>query len=244
MKLKAFVSTAVVTLGQILYENGTLPVPLIGRVEQSIDLMRELMFNQTNASLDDDNIHMIYTGADAASTGRSESQAMLDMFNSKITQICPENKIFEKRTAFEMHLEEQSTNTVENAMYCKEIIERVGCQCIWLVTNEFHMPRAKIIFECIYNNTGIDLMCCSADSNLSRSCQYREMCNRPDDANLWSLNERIDWEVNALNTINEYLLNYDIGHVSISRIESALKELDLLKNVKTTTVENTNHSIS
>jgi hypothetical protein len=221
MKLKALASTAIVCLGQILYKNGTLPGPLIGRVEQSIDLMRELMENTTNTT---DVVHMIYTG------GRSESKSMLDLFNSRIRMIRPENKIFETKRVFTIHLEEQSANTVDNARYCKEIIDCIGCQSIWLVTNEFHMPRAKIIFECIYNNTGIDLLCCSADSKLSRSCEYRNLCNRPEDANQWSLNERCDWEVNALNTLNDYLSKYDIGPVSTCRVDSALKEIKTLRN--------------
>lgn len=44
-------------------------------------------------------------------------------------------------------LEERSTNTKENALYTKEMLEREGITRIVLVTNQWHMQRAKMLFE-------------------------------------------------------------------------------------------------
>ncbi|PVX40464.1 uncharacterized SAM-binding protein YcdF (DUF218 family) [Pasteurella langaaensis DSM 22999] len=44
-------------------------------------------------------------------------------------------------------LEERSTNTKENALYTKEMLEREGITRIILVTNQWHMQRAKMLFE-------------------------------------------------------------------------------------------------
>ncbi|MDY6215114.1 YdcF family protein [Actinobacillus porcinus] len=44
-------------------------------------------------------------------------------------------------------LEEKSTNTKENAFYTKEILEREGITRIILVTHQWHMQRAKMLFE-------------------------------------------------------------------------------------------------
>ena len=44
-------------------------------------------------------------------------------------------------------LEERSTTTKENALYTKEMLEREGINKIILVTNQWHMQRAKMLFE-------------------------------------------------------------------------------------------------
>lgn len=44
-------------------------------------------------------------------------------------------------------LEERSTNTKQNALYSKEILERENIKRIVLITNQWHMQRAKMLFE-------------------------------------------------------------------------------------------------
>lgn len=44
-------------------------------------------------------------------------------------------------------LEERSTNTKQNALYTREMLEREGIKRIILVTNQWHMQRAKLLFE-------------------------------------------------------------------------------------------------
>ncbi|WP_439293988.1 YdcF family protein [Lonepinella sp. BR2882] len=44
-------------------------------------------------------------------------------------------------------LEEKALNTVENAKYSHEILEREGISKIILITNQWHMQRSKLLFE-------------------------------------------------------------------------------------------------
>jgi len=44
-------------------------------------------------------------------------------------------------------IEKQSSNTYENALYSKKIIENESFQSVYLVTNAFHMPRALMVFS-------------------------------------------------------------------------------------------------
>ena len=44
-------------------------------------------------------------------------------------------------------LEEKSLTTKENALFTRQILEKEGINKIILVTNEWHMQRAKLLFE-------------------------------------------------------------------------------------------------
>ena len=55
--------------------------------------------------------------------------------------------------------------TFEDAILAKPIIEQHGFNTITLVTSEFHMPRAKLIFSALFADISIDY--CAADSKLS-----------------------------------------------------------------------------
>ncbi|OZV18543.1 hypothetical protein RO04_01705 [Aggregatibacter actinomycetemcomitans] len=44
-------------------------------------------------------------------------------------------------------LEEKSLTTKENALYTRQLLEKEGINKIILVTNEWHMQRAKLLFE-------------------------------------------------------------------------------------------------
>ena len=43
--------------------------------------------------------------------------------------------------------EKKSLNTYQNAIYVKEILDRLNIQEVLLVTSAFHQPRACLIFE-------------------------------------------------------------------------------------------------
>ena len=116
---------------------------------------------------------------------------------------------------------------------------------VYLVTNEFHAPRARLIFEnvllpslsshndndnnCDHMHFPFSLVCCPASSGLPCG-EYRPVHLRPSDSNQWRLCERLDWEVSALESINEYLGKYKLGPISQKRIDQALKELRSLNN--------------
>jgi hypothetical protein len=98
------------------------------------------------------------------------------LFTNSLTISIPYRKLLgeEPQFAFCRHLEERSRNTVENALNCREILEGFDCDvegdsydgdededgdgdgaasrkstCVYLVTNEFHTPRARLIFESV-----------------------------------------------------------------------------------------------
>ncbi len=48
-----------------------------------------------------------------------------------------------------IYREEKSINTMENALYAKEIIERYGWDDITVVTDKFHLVRARLVFKAI-----------------------------------------------------------------------------------------------
>jgi uncharacterized SAM-binding protein YcdF (DUF218 family) len=43
-----------------------------------------------------------------------------------------------------------SSNTIEDALLSKTIIERLGCRTVYVITTGFHMPRARLIFERVF----------------------------------------------------------------------------------------------
>ena len=68
-------------------------------------------------------------------------------------------------------LEEDSKTTVENAIYCREIVDGYGCKDVVLVTNEFHMPRAHLIFKSVFKSCTIH--CIAAQNGLKEGIEYR-----------------------------------------------------------------------
>jgi uncharacterized SAM-binding protein YcdF (DUF218 family) len=56
-------------------------------------------------------------------------------------------------------LEEKSTNTYENALYCAQILQEKGINRIILVTSALHMPRALALFE----HQGLEVIPAPAD---------------------------------------------------------------------------------
>ncbi|PID86982.1 MAG: hypothetical protein CSA11_04855 [Chloroflexi bacterium] len=74
-----------------------------------------------------------WLGPDAGVTTEAQSMAELMMMLN-----VPEEAFL---------LEEESRNTYENALYAREIMDRVGLNKILLVTSAAHMPRSVRLFE-------------------------------------------------------------------------------------------------
>jgi hypothetical protein len=52
-----------------------------------------------------------------------------------------------------IHLEEESINTIENAKFAVPILRRLNaCDAVVLVTSEFHVPRAALLFEGVFRH--------------------------------------------------------------------------------------------
>ena len=70
-------------------------------------------------------------------------------------------------------LDENSTNTIENARNCKRIVDHHGISTLKIVTNEFHMPRAHMIFKTVFRDSPVRLLPLHAPNGLAFDAQYR-----------------------------------------------------------------------
>lgn len=221
-----FHSTAVLVLGQALENNRNLSVSLIGRCNLAVRLLKHLNNGDDDIIVGDRNF-VILSGGDVKKTGISEARAMNNFMIGKYSTIC------------EVFLEEKSKNTVENAINCLPFLEEMNCGSIYLVTSEFHMPRAKCIFESVFKTYNINdtvLICHSSNSGMDIG-SYRILSDRPTDVNRWRLCERLDIEQNALSSLNDYLVKYSITPVEDDRIEAALKELRVMNITRKSTIK-------
>lgn len=136
------VKSAVICLGQLLCRNSTsrLPSTLVSRIEKSVNIVESV-----NSSL------LILTGGDVAAVGITESKAMLDYIKEHYPNIANSTAII---------CEEKSRNTVENALFCNEILDQHDINEVTVVTNDFHAPRARLVFRAILRNAEVSCVPC------------------------------------------------------------------------------------
>ena len=211
------VTSAVFILGQALEESGRLPRSLLARVNVGMEVVRSLLVTEQQQ-----HPIILLSGGDTAKTGITEARAMRNVINTPSA----DDYVF---------LEEKATNTVENAINMVLMCEKQRYDCVHLVTNEFHLPRAKCIFECVFERYEYDtiLICHPASSGFVDG-PYRHVNSRPTCVDQWHLCERLDWEQNALLTLNDYLARYSLGPVCYERIQQALTELRVMNETRST----------
>lgn len=84
---------------------------------------------------------IIFSGGVTSIDCESESKAMFNLWNSEFKK---EIKIF---------LEEKSTTTIENAIYSREILEKLSFKgTVYLITSCYHVSRSLVIFRTILPN--------------------------------------------------------------------------------------------
>ena len=54
-------------------------------------------------------------------------------------------------------LETAAQNTIDNALNCLPLLQQHAIASITLVTSDYHMPRARLLFELVLEGTGIQL---------------------------------------------------------------------------------------
>jgi uncharacterized SAM-binding protein YcdF (DUF218 family) len=159
--------SAVVCLGQLLHPNGSLPHSLLSRVETAVAAFKRASDNDTL---------LIFTGGDVAAVGRSEAQACVDYLRA--------NHEFSQEESFSsgrIRLEERSYSTATNALFCKTLLEKeIKPWCddynITLVTSDYHVPRARLLFQCCFGSRArICATSAPSDTSLRRPLILQEL---------------------------------------------------------------------
>lgn len=227
MRIKGGASIIII-LGQALYKNDSSgSISMLpsheSRVEKAYNIFNDLHVDDSN------NTKIIVTGGDTKKYNITEASIM----RQKLISLHEE---YTGNTSIDniIILEEHASNTVENAINCYEMIKSnndFDNNCtIHIVSNEYHIPRVRCIFKCVFDNPQQCYKLCyhSADSRLKRNGQYRQTDKREGHPDInWLLSERLDWEHNALLTLNEYLKKFKLN-AHISDISDALNKLRTL----------------
>jgi hypothetical protein len=207
----------VVVLGQAL-DRGTVPRSLAGRLDTAAHLIHEETTARPTSVL------VVLSGADTTGAGITEARAMRQYLDRALAPAAA--------AAVTVVEEPAARNTVENALFCTDMLQAINVTCggggVNVVTNEFHVPRARAIFECVFHAKRFapgHWTCVAAPSGLVNNGPYRPLPERPADVTAWRLCERLDWECHAIQTLNDYLAKYDLPPLPPARIDSALAEL-------------------
>merc|ERR1712150_88101 len=89
-------------------------------------------------------------------------------------------------------LEPRARNTLQNAWEVLPLLPS-GCRQIWLVTSDFHMPRAAYLFEAVFASRGLAL---EVVQHLAESDYHREsVAGDVSAVNAQSLLQRLENEV-------------------------------------------------
>eukprot|EP00286_Rhodomonas_abbreviata_P023497 CAMPEP_0181308734 /NCGR_PEP_ID=MMETSP1101-20121128/11632_1 /TAXON_ID=46948 /ORGANISM="Rhodomonas abbreviata, Strain Caron Lab Isolate" /LENGTH=435 /DNA_ID=CAMNT_0023415159 /DNA_START=3 /DNA_END=1310 /DNA_ORIENTATION=+ len=119
--------SALVVLGQSLNPSGTSPSSLLARVQTAFDEWKK-----------NPGCHLILCGGDPVQTGQSEARTMMN---------CLLELGMDRKAIF---LEEQSTNTLQNAFYSYTLLRKLEVSRVIVITSDFHLPRAKYMFEATF----------------------------------------------------------------------------------------------
>jgi uncharacterized SAM-binding protein YcdF (DUF218 family) len=123
--------SVLVVLGGGVDKNGNMPLWIHARLKKALG-----EWNTKNYS------YLIATGKGRADHAQTEAEAMKIYF---MQNGVPEGKVL---------VERESTSTIENAYLCRiNHLDKIGVKCVTIVTNKFHIERAKSIFEFILGNS-------------------------------------------------------------------------------------------
>ena len=70
--------------------------------------------------------------------------------------------------------ETQSTNTAENALYMRNLLPPTTRE-VWVVTSDFHMPRAQAIFDALWRDMRWNLFYVTAEHRAPTAVHYSSM---------------------------------------------------------------------
>lgn len=244
------VGVGVIILGQKLGPDGSLPHSLQNRVDVGVQIWQninlELACNASTSNYLDFNCNLILSGSDVANIGCSEARAMRNYITEKYESLLsPRLREFDSQASDDENIidewddyifeEDCSKNTIENALFCKTIVQSLGCHEVHVITNDFHLNRVQCIFRHVFansepklnNKNDISNVCLQfhpASSGLAK-LPYRQLCDRPVDTSSWHLSEILDFECNSVRNINSYFSHYGIPPLPEFSIEETIRKL-------------------
>lgn len=120
---------ALVVLGGGVDDDGNMPSWVHARLEKALEEWKKGIYS-----------HLITSGkARTSETKGSEADSMAKFL---VKHGIPRSQIL---------TEEKSTSTIENAYFCKvDHIDRLGVKDLTIITNQFHIVRAGVIFKFIF----------------------------------------------------------------------------------------------
>ena len=121
-------STTKVVLGQSLKPDGSAPQVLLDRAAMARKLLQEGAVTK-----------VVVSGGDPANVGHTEASMFAKVL---VREGIPEEAII---------TESQATTTAENAWFLLRWIPK-GTGRLFIITSDFHMPRATYIFKAVLNH--------------------------------------------------------------------------------------------
>lgn len=158
--------TAIICLGQSFLANQSIPTTFLSRIQTVTSFLLERFTTpdprREVKSLPD---FLILSGSDVKNNGITEARFMLDQINERLevsklinplttwNLTTDQNSQSYHQTSLKVILEEESRNTLENILYCYEILEKYNINKIYLVTSDFHIFRSFLLTKMIWSQS-------------------------------------------------------------------------------------------
>jgi uncharacterized SAM-binding protein YcdF (DUF218 family) len=193
--------TACIVLGEMLV-NGEASKNLEARIQATQNALAEFLVSD-----------VIISGGDTAQVNKTEAYVMKQLWDQSIY----ESKKF--RFLRGVHLEQQSISTCQNALFSIPILKKIKVDRIVLVTSDYHIPRAKLIFEQVFSTDAAELL-------NTQVFTYAAPTTLNDDRTHLFENERFWLQPDRLKLLLTNMTDHPFDLPSKARIEKARRELD------------------
>jgi uncharacterized SAM-binding protein YcdF (DUF218 family) len=194
-------NTACIVLGEMLVR-GKASQNLISRIQATQDSVEEFMVS-----------HIIFSGGDTAQVNKTEATVMDQLWEQSFYK-------FEKsRSIPKTHLEEHSLSTCQNAFFSIPILRKIKADRIVIVTSDYHVPRAKLLFEQVFSTDAVELL-------RAELLTFVAPTTRNDARTRLFENERFWLQSNPLKRLLTNMTDHPFHLPSLARIEWARQELN------------------